>query len=113
MSILSGLVGHAGIPGRIDLQDTGTPVVYFRGLGIDSSGRICCKAAIAGAFYKDGFLYANDAATSICYEVGGVVDHHIGGIPCTAAGAIAIEDAEPVTFVHGVGITASGRLAFV
>jgi hypothetical protein len=112
MSILSGLAGLSGFPGRVGLEDSGTPVVYFRGLPITAALEVACQNEPVGDFYKDGFLW-DFATSSICYSSFGAIHHYISGIPCTEAGAICIESDVAVSFVQGVGIAANGRMAYV
>jgi hypothetical protein len=51
---------------------------------------------------NDGFVFA---------DLAGAVTQYAGGLPLTAAGALAIENAAPTQYDQGVGFTAAGRVA--
>ena len=108
MSALSGLANSAG---RIPVSAAAL-TDYFRGMGrVGLSLKTVASPGTAPLNFN-GTVFVDATGATITDAVGAITVRN-GGIPLTAAGALAIEVAAPTVYDQGVGFTAAGRVAVV
>ena len=105
---MSALTGVPGANGRITTT-AGAPVLFRRGMGFDAADALCIVAPAPGGFFNGTVMM--DASGGVMASLVNSVAGYTAGLPLDADGGLCIEAAVPVTFVQGVGLTASGRVA--
>ena len=105
---MSALTGIPGANGRITTT-AGAPAIFRRAMGFDAADALCIVAPAPGGFFNGTVMV--DATGKVMASLVNAIASYTAGLPLDADGGLCIEAAVPVTFVQGVGLTASGRVA--
>lgn len=108
MSALRGLAAPSGL---IALNG-GAATSFFRAMGMVGGALKNIATPGVGPFFFNGSVNVQ-ADGAVLIDAAGAITNYVGGLPLTAAGALAIATAPPAYFSQGVGITASGRVAVI
>lgn len=113
----------AGVWSQRDAQGSITPVLFTDipvadrrfngGTPADITGKALIAPFASGynvEVSRGGIGYHSSGA--VVTDLIGPVVAHVGGVPITDVGALAIEVAAPVSYVAGIPMAASGRVAF-
>lgn len=99
--------------GRLVTINIGVIVHFNGGTPMGSIGDLQIVVPGSGVVRHGGLLY--DGEGHLCVDPAGAIANHVqGGLPVTAAGALAIENAGvPAAWVASIPISATGRVCAV
>lgn len=105
---MSSLTGFPKAANGSIVTVAGAPSSFFRAMG--TQGDTLCVAASAPGGYNNGSVPMAETG-EVMHSTVAAIDVYKSGLPLDANGALCTEVGDAVSFCHGVGFTAGGRVA--